>query len=305
MICYYSNDNINIQPCVLALGNFDGVHKGHAFLLRKTYEYAKSINSKLGVYTFEANPKLSCGEKTTRLISTNQEKISAFEKLGVDFVYFEDFSKVKNLKKQAFAAYISEKFNVQSVFCGENFKYAKGADGDCDSLKKDLEKLSISLNVISLLSHYGESISSTRIRNLIENGDIKTANELLGYNFSICDKVVHGNFLGHKIGFPTVNLKLRDNIVHPMYAVYASEIIIDGQKYYGVTNIGTKPTVSDDLNNAYAETHIFDFDDSIYDKTICVRLCTLIRKEKKFSNLEELMLAIKKDVCFAKKFFGV
>ena len=183
MICYYSEDIVNNIPCVLAMGNFDGVHTGHAFLLEKAREYAKQQNLKFGIYTFEINPKISSGDGKTRLLSNNAQKIELFKNIGADFLYFEDFLKVKGLDKDEFIKYICDKFKVQVVFCGENFKYAKNASGNCNTLKTDLEALSKSAFVIPLLFSGGESVSSSRIRKLVENGDIEQANKLLGYKF--------------------------------------------------------------------------------------------------------------------------
>jgi len=305
MVCYYSDSKINAQPCVLALGNFDGVHKGHKQILESAYEYAKEKSLKFGVFTFDVHPRLCANDSSFRLLLPTEEKIKLFKASGADFVYFEDFSKVKDFEKQEFVQYIIKTLGAEAVFCGENFKYAKGASGDCKTLAEDMARLSKKVFSLPLLYEDTQPISSSRIRSLVEKGDVEKANMLLGHKFSIDGKVLHGNSLGHTIGFPTVNIKLSDTLVHPKYGVYASEIFVDGKRYYGVTDVGVKPTVANDEKNVLAETNIFGFDKDIYGKYIKVCLCKLLRTEKRFSGLEELKRAIDNDVENTKKYFGV
>ncbi len=304
MVCYYSDSKINAQPCVLALGNFDGVHKGHKQILESAYEYAKEKSLKFGVFTFDVHPRICANDRGFRLLLPTEEKIKQFEASGADFVFFEDFSKVKDFEKQEFVLYITEKLGAEAVFCGENFKYAKGASGDSKTLAEDMAKLSKKVFSLPLLHEDGQRVSSSRIRSLVEEGNVEKANVLLGHKFCIAGNVLHGNSIGHTIGFPTVNIKLSDTLVHPLYGVYASEIFVDGKAYHGVTNVGIKPTVSDDKENVLAETNIFNFDGDIYGKYIKVCLCKLLRSEKRFSGLDELKKAIDNDVENTKKYFG-
>ncbi len=305
MVCYYSDSKINAQPCVLALGNFDGVHKGHKHILESAREYAKKKGLKFGVFTFNVHPRLLSNDNSFRLLLTDEEKTRLIEHSGADFVYFENFSKVKDFEKQEFVQYIIKSLGAEAVFCGENFKYAKGALGDCKTLAEDMAKLSKKVFSLPLLYEDTQPISSSRIRTLVENGDVEKANVLLGHKFCIAGTVLHGNSIGHIIGFPTVNIKLSDTLVHPKHGVYASEIVVDGKRYYGVTDVGVKPTVANDEKNVLAETNIFEFDKDIYGKSIKVCLCKLLRTEKRFSGLDELKRAIDNDVENTKKYFGV
>lgn len=304
MICYNSCDNINKEPCVIALGNFDGVHRGHVHLLSKACEYARSNGLGFGIYTFDVHPKTIGKINDFRLLSSRQQQIRMFEKTGADFVYFEDFVSVRDYDKKVFTEYLKDKFMTEAVFCGENFRYAKNASGNSKTLCEDMEKLKVQTFEIELLKVDGENVSSSRIREKLESGNIEKANELLGYEFSIEGKVLHGNSIGHTLGFPTVNLRPDSTLVCPKFSVYASKIHVDGKEYKGVTNIGVKPTVLQSKKEVLAETNIFGFRDDIYGKHIEVSLCKMLRSERKFDSFDELKTAVDNDIKNAMKYFG-
>lgn len=304
MICYNSDDNINKEPCVIALGNFDGVHRGHVHLLSMAREYAVKNGLKFGVYTFDVHPKIVCGENNFRLLNTNAQRVLEFENNGADFVYFEDFRRVKDFDKNAFVAYLCEKFDCQAVFCGENFRYAKGASGTNLTLRDDMEKLGRKAFSVSLFEIDGQCVSSSIIRKLLEEGNVEKANELLGYDFSVEGKVVHGNNIGHTLGFPTVNVRPESFLVMPKFGVYASRISVEDKMYNGVTNIGIKPTVEKNGNAVLAETNIFGFAGNLYGQYVKVSLCRMLREEKRFESLDQLRNAVFNDIKNATEYFG-
>ncbi len=283
--------------CVLALGNFDGVHKAHARLLKVAREYADKNNLTFGIYTFYEHPK-----QKKDLLTTNDEKNDLFCLNGADFIYYENFSEVSFMTPEEFCQYICHKFNCICTVCGENFRFGAKAKGD----SKLLISLMLSQNkqaiVIPTLKNGSLPISSTLIRESITKGNIETANSLLGYNFSFCSEVIHGANLGHKLGFPTINQIFDENKICPKFGVYASRVMVEDKEYNGVTNIGVKPTVTND-NRIIAETYIIDFDDDIYGKTAKVSLYKMLRQEEKFSSLDELCDNIRENVSQTKKYF--
>ena len=289
--------DIKIQPCVLALGNFDGVHKGHVRLLNAAKKYSCEHGLRFGVYTFEKHPAGNVG-----LLTLNAEKCTRFERCGADFVILDDFDSVKNYSSNEFISYITEKIGAVCAVCGENFRFGKGASGSSGDLKCLMQKAGFDARVVPTLYDGGLSVSSTRIRNELENGNAQAASELLGYPFGFEAEIIHGASLGHTIGFPTINQELPKNKLCPKFGVYASCVEVCGIKRKGVTNIGVKPTVSDE-KQVLSETYIIDFDENVYGKTARVSLYKMLRGEKKFSGIDELTQNISKNVFETKKYF--
>ena len=299
MKVFEANQKLNIKkPCVLALGNFDGVHLGHRHLLSTAKKEAISKDLDFGIFTFDVNTKYN-----TNLICTKDEKVSLFENCGADFVYFESFENIKGMTPEEFCKYICEKFMCEVCVCGENFTFGKGAKGKSDDLCALLKKLSKEAKVVPLLKLDGEYISSTRIRNLLNDGDVENANKYLGYAFCFSGEVVHGNSIGHKLGFPTVNVRIPKTKPDIKFGVYASKVICDGNNYEAITNIGIKPTIDEDKKSVVSETYIFDFDRDIYGEEITIQLYKKIRDEKKFASLEELKNEISNNAREAKEYF--
>lgn len=294
--CYSLRDNLSEfkeNGTVVILGNFDGVHKAHKKILQKGVKKAQEKGYKTVVYTFNEYPN----KKHTRI--TNQsEKAFIMEKNGIDYLYLEEFEKVRNYTPENFVEKILiEKLNAKEVLCGFNFTFGKKKSGDAKLLKSILEKNGINLKVQEpVLDNELEIISSTNIRKYIKKTNLKKVKELLDHNLLILGKVVHGKQLGRTIGFPTANLKF-ENKVYPSFGVYGVKIYFyeNGifKIYAGVMNIGRNPTV--DKDNLSVETHIFDFDEDIYGKYILIEIFENIRKEVKFNSLNELKNQINKD----------
>lgn len=299
MKVFEANQKLNIKkPCVLALGNFDGVHLGHRHLLSAAKKQAVSREIDFGIFTFDVNTKYN-----TNLICTKNEKINLFEKCGADFVYFESFENIKCMSPEDFCAYICEKFVCDVCVCGENFTFGKGAKGKSDDLCALLKKLSKEAKVVPLLKLDDEYISSTRIRSLLNYGEIESANKYLGYAFCFSGEVLHGNSIGHTLGFPTVNVKIPETKPDIKFGVYASKVVYDGEYYNAITNIGIKPTIDEDKKIVVSETYIFDFNKDIYGKEIEIELHKKIRDEKKFASLEELKNEISQNAREVIKYF--
>ena len=253
---------------IVILGNFDGVHIGHQIILQKAVKQAKEKN-----------------------LNEN----------GIDYLYLEQFEKVRNYTPEEFVEKVLvDILNATEVYCGFNFTFGKEKSGNIDTLEKLLTEKNIKLNVQEpILDENGEIISSTRVRNYIKEGNFEKVRKLLGHNFIILGEVIYGKQLGRVIGFPTANLRF-ENKIYPEFGVYGVKICIqdDEKVYNGVMNIGRNPTV--DVGVLSVETNIFDFNEDIYGKVIFIEILENIRHEKKFESVDELKEQISKDVNYWK-----
>ena len=283
------------EESVIALGNFDGVHRGHIELISKAIENAKKLNIKSSLLLFNEHTDnlVKVGKKD--IITTNKTKFEILETLGVDIIYlinftreFMSYSPIKFLDE-----FLAKNLKIKGVVVGYDYTYGYKKSGDVNFLKKN-KNLFESVEVIEQISYNGEKISSSLIRNLIEDGNVKDANYLLSRPYKLIGKIIHAKGLGKKMGYPTANLELIDNFVIPKFGVYDTDIIIKGKKYRASTNIGTNPTVEHD--GIKIEAHILDFSEDIYGEIVELELLDFVRPELKFNSLEELFKQIAKDV---------
>ena len=196
---------------------------------------------------------------------------------------------------------IHGKLGAKKLVVGTDFRFGKNRLGDVELLKRKSKNYHYELKVIEKKKMYGEIISSTRIRALIKRGDIKMANELLGRAFSFSGEIIHGNHLGHTVGMPTINIKPDESKLLPPFGVYASDTELDGETYRGITNIGVKPTISDN-NTVGVETWLFGLNKDVYGHVAKVKLLDFIRPEMKFASLEEVKMQVNIDAKRAKEF---
>lgn len=279
------------QLRAVLLGLFDGVHLGHAAACQAL---CKSGADRKTVYTFRSAELKTKGER--RLILTDSEKEQRLLSLGADEVIFAPFGDVRDYSPGEFVRnVIRDELGADKVICGENFRFGKNASGDCDILKELLQREGIELETVPTVTMDGEAISSTRIRGLLEQGDIKSANRLLGYKYFLAGTVLHGDARGRKMGIRTINTSFDGQKILPPGGVYSSDVIINGKRYMGVTNVGIRPTFyeSGDIG---IETHIIDFDGDVYSNTVSIELNRFYREEKKFSDADALIATIKGDI---------
>lgn len=287
------------EESVIALGNFDGVHKGHIKLIQKAIENAKKLNIKSSLLLFNEHTDnlIKVGKKD--IITTNNTKFEILDSLVVDIIYLINFTKefmsyspIKFLDE-----FLAKNLKIKGVVVGYDYTYGYKKSGDVNFLNEN-KSLFETIEVIEQISYDGEKISSSLIRKLIEAGKIKEANFLLSRPYKLIGKIIHAKGLGKKMGYPTANLELMDNFVIPKFGVYDTDIIVKGKKYKASTNIGTNPTVEHD--GIKIEAHILDFNEDIYGEIVELELLDFVRPELKFNSIDELFKQIAKDVLVTK-----
>ncbi len=291
-------DNIKkmAEPACVAVGCFDGIHLGHQKIITEMCKYAKENGLKSTVFTFTASPAAVLGKTPQRALMSQSGKMKTLEMLGVDFCFSLDFLSVMNtLPEEYIKKILIEQLNARAVFCGFNYRFGKAASGDTEILTKICSENGVKTFVAEPVC-YGESVvSSSRIRELIENGNLNLANTLLGRPFAIEEPILEGKHNGRKVGVPTVNQNPPKAFVTPKFGVYASFVYVNGKRYHGITNVGVRPTVGGDFKNF--ETHIIDdFNEVLYGQVVRTELLDFVRSEQKFDNLQQLSEQIQRDI---------
>ncbi len=283
-----------------AIGNFDGVHLGHRALISAAAKKTGGC-TKSAVFTFTQPSSREMGG--ARLITSPEERFSYFLKLGIDIVFLEEFSAVRELSAEDFVKHVLfENCHVRNAVCGFNFRYGKGAMGTAEALKADMEALGGKAVVIPPY-RMGESVvSSTEIRAALERGDVMAARKMLGRPYALTAEVLHGKKLGRTLGFPTANQKFPIGRQIPRFGVYAVAVEADGAFYTGVANVGVRPTV-ENTEEGNVETHLFHFGGDLYGKTVTTYFYKFLRPEQKFANVCELQAAVDADILEAKSYF--
>ena len=291
-----------MNKLALALGTFDGLHRGHLNVLNEAKAFA-SQGFVPAMLMFDAHPQAVLKGTAPPLLITKEDKEDFAKQNGVLPVHIS-FEDIRNLSPEEFLRDILiNKFNVGAVICGENFLFGKDGGGNSKVLCELCEKHGVIYKMAQSTMYKGEMISATRIRQALANGDVKTANDMLGRKFSYDFLVVEGNKIGKKIlGFPTINQHFPNGFINLKYGVYASQSTVDGKIYPSVTNFGCHPTIGGD--KVLSETCILGFDGDLYYQKIKVELIEFIRAEKKFSSKEELKAQIDADTKSAIEIFN-
>lgn len=273
----------------IALGTFDGLHKGHRAVIDKAKESAYPLL----ILLFNEHPlKLLTGKTPPELMSDGVfKRLIEKEKLNC---YKIDFSRIVNMTpSEFFFNILIGELNAGEITCGENYTFGKDGKGNSQTLKELCDKNGILCNIVKTVYYKNEPVSSTRIRKLIADGKMNDVTDMLGRPFSYCFEVIGGSKLGRTIGFPTANQIIPDFFVQMKHGVYASAVEIDGILYPAVTNFGVRPTV--DGNNLRSETYIINFSGDLYSKSIEIHLLKYLRSERKLKNTNELSDLIRKD----------
>jgi len=286
----------------LTIGNFDGVHRGHQELFAEVVAKAIQKEGTSIAITFDPHPLQVLLPGGMKLISTYEQKVELIARSGIDVLLVLPFTKefAKTTAETFVADLLVKKLGVTELVVGYDYAFGKGRSGNIDFLKRQGEIFGFPVTVVEQFFVEDVPVSSTRIRDMVRNGEMKAASILLGRYYQIRGTVQVGKQRGGKvIGFPTANLKFNEEDLVPRHGVYVTQVICEGKCYGGVLNIGYNPTFGEE--KLVAETHIFDFNKDIYGKPIKVNLLKFLRSEKKYSGPKELAEQIAKDVLLAKE----
>ena len=306
MKIHYDLNNFKAVNPVLTIGTFDGVHLGHRKVISRLKEYATKYNGESVVFTFYPHPRLvtSPDETNLRLLTSKEEKIQLFSELGIDHLIIYHFTKeFASLSYSEFVKNILvDKINTHCLVVGYDHKFGKNREGGYEYLKECANRHDFKIEKLEALLIDDLQVSSTKIRKALQNGNLKKANQYLGYQYSLHGKVVGGKKIGREIGFPTANTESSDqHKLIPGYGVYAVKTEINNSSFKGMLNIGSRPTFNNNADNRSIEVNIFDFEGEIYNKEIRVIFVDKIREERKFENAQALVEQLKKDKITAQK----
>ena len=293
----------NIEPTVVALGNFDGVHKGHQQIIGRTVKSAEAAGLKSAVFTFSNHTRtLLKNLPAVKNILYPEEKAAVMEGMGIDYMFNIPFTKeVMSMSPERFVKEILvDAFRIREAYCGFNYSFGYKAQGTPEVLMHEGLKHGFGIHVQEPYMIDGIVVSSTYIRQLISEGRMEECTRFMGRMYSIGGEVVVGNKLGRTIGFPTSNVMIDESMASPPNGVYITYCSYNGVKYPSITNVGVKPTIGTYSKNV--ETHIFNFDKELYGKQIRVEFVKQTREERKFSGLEELSRQIESDCIMAKAY---
>ena len=287
--------------CVVALGCFDGVHLGHASVIRAAKTKADELYLPCCVWSFSEPPKRFYTPELVPLLSDSKTKEELIKDLGVDIYLSVDFNEsIASLSPEDFFETILVKnLKAQAIVCGFDFTFGKGGRGNIELLRTLCEKANIEFIAVSSVDESGAPVSSSRIREHLSYGEVEKIRTLLGRYYSISSEVVGGKQLGRNLGFPTINQKIDKKICTPAKGVYLTRVAIDSSYFYAITNVGTQPTVGG--NEVIAETNIFDFSGDLYGKKVTVEFLSFLRYEQKFDSIDALSRQVHSDINKAKQ----
>jgi riboflavin kinase/FMN adenylyltransferase len=277
---------------IATIGFFDGVHRGHRFLFAQLKELAHEHDLEPLIFTFDRHPREVLTGVSPAMLTTSMERQHLLA-LHAE-VRVLDFADVQTLTAEQFMQYLHEQENVDILLMGYDHRFGS------DQLKgfSEYEKVARRVGMRVERAHEclvdGLPVSSTRIRKLLHEGQMKEVNRLLGYKYSLSGVVEHGNGIGRQIGFPTANIRIQSNKLLPMSGVYSAQALVDGKSIVAIVNVGNNPTVGNDKISV--ESHLIDFYGNLYSKEVVLNFDLFIRSEKKFASLNELQEQIAKDI---------
>ena len=277
---------------VTCIGAFDGLHKGHLELIKKT----KDVNNNFQIVTFSEIPKIYFNNDLKPLLD-NEKRINIFRKFKPTNLIYLKFNEINKLSSEEFLNVLKDNLKTKKIVVGKDFKFGKNRSGDVNNIINYFGKDNVILLPDYLIDN--EKVSSTKIREYLDLGNIEKANKFLGREYELSGLVVKGLKLGSKIGFPTANLKLHYDLYLPKFGVYGISCNIDNKSYEGILNIGITPTVIDRIKPKI-EAHIFNFDKNIYNQHLDIQINQFIRDEIKFKSIDELIKQINIDISTVK-----
>ncbi|REK76554.1 bifunctional riboflavin kinase/FAD synthetase [Paenibacillus paeoniae] len=293
----HSGDGLSGERVAIAMGHFDGVHRGHQNVVRQAVTHARQSDMQSAVLTFSPHPKevLGHGDHYFSCLTPMQGKMKLFEELGIDLVFVMKFDPTfASLTPHQFVSEVLIPLGAKHAVVGFDFTFGSRGAGNAEMLR-ELGGTDFTVDIVEPLFQNGTKVSSTYTRESLEKGDLETVHALLGRPYEVVGTVVHGDGRGRTIGFPTANLDLKDPYVSPSLGVFAITAWVDGKRYGGVLNHGMKPTFNKSEIVPVMEAHLFDFDRDIYGTEMTVEFQHFIRPEKRFGSVTELIAQIAAD----------
>ena len=285
---------------VVTIGMFDGVHSGHRQLLAQLVEKAKSVQGEAVVITFWPHPRmvLNQDKDELRFLTSPEERTILFSQLGIDHLLLIPFTKeLSNLTSEEFInEFLVQKIGIQHLLMGFNHRFGKDRESRFEKYTELAQKYGFGISKVEAVKTAGLKTSSTDIRNHLLAGNIMKANQILGYPYLLSGRVMGGQKLGRRIGYPTANIEVNESFkLIPPDGVYACHVHVEGKRFGGMLNIGYRPTVNHNVDHRSLEVHIFDFNRDIYSEEIQVEFIQRVRNEMKFENVEALIEQLKMD----------
>ena len=280
---------------VVALGYFDSVHEGHRAIIESAKEYAERKNATPVIVTFDGNLKAELKGEGIKVVYTTEERKEIYNSLGINEIYFAKVNKeFLFLSKTEFLDLINARYEVLAYFCGKDYRFGKGGEGQAKDVLEYAKARSQECFVYDIIERDGEKISTTLIKELLSNGEVERANSLLGRQYSISGIVFRDREVGRKIGFPTVNIKLESEKQRLKDGVYFGSVNIDGTKFKALINYGARPTYN--LREKLVEAHIVGFNGELYGRKLTLKFNSFYRDIVKFNSENELVNQLEKDL---------
>lgn len=307
MICIDDTEQFYIEePTALSLGKFDGLHRGHEKLIAHLLDKQRE-GLKAAIFTFDIPPRKLTEGEAHKLLSTNAEKQAIFAERGIDYLLQCPFTtEIMCMEPESFIDWIVKSLHVKSIVVGEDFRFGHNRRGDHRLLSRLAKDYGYELKVVEKLKFEGRDISSTFIREEIKKGNMEIASRMLGHPYYIDGTVLTGNQIGRTIGIPTANIAAEPEKLLPPLGVYAAAIDVRGERYFGIANIGRKPTIKPkegDRNPIGVEMHILNFHEDIYREQVRIYFYEFERPEIRFDSICDLQAQMKRDIVFSERYF--
>ena len=302
-------EQIHPPKRVIALGFFDGIHNGHAALLRCVTQRAQALNAVPAAVTFDTHPENLILKQPVPLITSPADRADIMQRLfGIRDVIVAHFDqRMMHMPWEEFITdYLVAEHGAVHLVAGHDFHFGYKGEGNPERLQEKCAQLGIGCDIIPPVYQEGRVISSTYIRTLIAQGEMEEANAFLGHPHSLTDRVSHGKKLGSTLGFPTVNLRIPAGVITPAFGVYATKVFLeDGRSFAAVTNVGVRPTVHDSDGHVTVEGFILDFDGDLYGQSVRMEFYKFLRPEQKFPSLDALRAAVMENARQTREYFSL
>ncbi|MGE4353629.1 MAG: bifunctional riboflavin kinase/FAD synthetase [Oscillospiraceae bacterium] len=293
-----------MEKTAIALGFFDGIHLGHAELIKRTCQRARELSVTPTVLTFDTHPDTFVTGKPVELLTDSEARADIIRRrFGVENVLFIHFNEtVMHMSWREFLDLLCAELSAVYLIVGHDYHFGYKGEGNSDLLRSYCEANGIGCDVIRPVERDGAVISSTRIRELVKRGEIEAANALLGHPHELCGTVYYGYKLGHKIGFPTINMRVPENVIVPRFGVYATRVYFGSETHMAVTNVGVRPTFHNG-NEPSVESYILDYSGNLYGRRVRVEFYAFLRPERQFESVDALKRQIALDEAATRRFF--